>query len=59
MLRSRLLKDMRNTKVIVQVWALGMIGKLFTGPWMTKFYSSLHSNLEMVIFYFSTTPTQS
>ena len=23
-----------------QVWALGVLGKVLTGPWMTRFYSS-------------------
>ena len=33
---------------MAQVWALGIMGKIFSGPWMTKFYSSEMSNLDMV-----------
>ena len=33
---------------MAQVWALAVIGKVFSGPWMTKFYSSAMSNLDMV-----------
>ncbi|GFR83258.1 hypothetical protein ElyMa_005971400 [Elysia marginata] len=47
LLRSRLLNDLKNDKIIAQVWALAVIGKVFTGPWMTKFYSSEMSNLDM------------
>ncbi|KAK3792726.1 hypothetical protein RRG08_064396 [Elysia crispata] len=36
-----------DDKIIVQVWALAVIGKVFTGPWMNKFYSSEMSNLDM------------
>ncbi|GFS12659.1 hypothetical protein ElyMa_006703300 [Elysia marginata] len=44
---SWLKKDMANEKIMAQVWALGVVGKIFTGPWMTKLYSSDMSNLEM------------
>ncbi|GFR66542.1 39S ribosomal protein L46, mitochondrial [Elysia marginata] len=47
LLRSSIMKDLKNEKIMVQVWALGVCGKVFSGPWMTRFYSSQMSNLEM------------
>ena len=37
-----------DDKIVVQVWALAVIGKVFIGPWMNKSYSSEMSNLDMV-----------
>ncbi|GFR77463.1 hypothetical protein ElyMa_005825800 [Elysia marginata] len=47
LLRVNILKDLKNDDIMVQVWALGIVGKLVSGPWMTKFYSSEMSNLSM------------
>ncbi|GFR59865.1 DNA-(apurinic or apyrimidinic site) lyase [Elysia marginata] len=47
LLRASVMKDLRNERIMMQVWALGICGKVFSGPWMTQFYSSRMSNLEM------------
>ncbi|GFR89280.1 hypothetical protein ElyMa_006120400 [Elysia marginata] len=47
LLKSSLIKDLTNESIMAQVWAIALIGKIFTGPWMTKFYSSEMSNLDM------------
>lgn len=47
-MKERLLKDMRNEKILAQVLALGVVGKVFSWPWMTKFYASNVTNLDMV-----------
>ena len=37
-LRSALQKDLINDKLLLQLQALGIIGKLVTGPWMKQLY---------------------
>ena len=39
-LRSALQKDLRNNKLLLQLQALGIIGKLITGPWMQQLYAN-------------------
>ena len=39
-LRSALQKDLRNDKSLLQLQALGIIGKLVTGPWMKQLYGN-------------------
>ncbi|GFR74380.1 hypothetical protein ElyMa_002161200, partial [Elysia marginata] len=45
--RTKILKDLGNGQIMLQIWALAVMGKIFSGPWMSKFYSSTMSNLEM------------
>ena len=47
-LRTALIKDLRNNKILLQLRALGLIGKLVTGPWMHKLYTK--TNLESSTF---------
>ncbi|GFS09121.1 hypothetical protein ElyMa_004774800 [Elysia marginata] len=46
-LKGDLKVDLENPLITVQLQALGLVGKVITGPWMTKFYSN-KSNLDMV-----------
>ena len=48
--RTALLKDLSSPYVQLQLKALGLLGKLLTGPWMTVLYcnKSALSNLEVV-----------
>ena len=39
-LRTALIKDLRNNKILLQLRALGLIGKLVTGPWMHQLYTN-------------------
>ena len=39
-LRSALQKDLRNDKLLLQLQALGIVGKLVTGPWMQQLYGN-------------------
>ena len=39
-LLSALQKDLRNNKLLLQLQALGIIGKLVTGPWMQQLYAN-------------------
>ncbi len=37
-LRASILEDFNSTAGQVEMQVLGLLGKLLTGPWMTKFY---------------------
>ena len=39
-LRTALQKDIRNNRFVLQLRALGLIGKLVTGPWMHQLYTN-------------------
>ena len=39
-LRSALLNDLSGTAAKYELQVLGLLGKLFTGPWMTQFYTA-------------------
>ncbi|GFO36330.1 hypothetical protein PoB_006283500 [Plakobranchus ocellatus] len=47
-LRQAILHDLKLPSLLDQLWALAVIGKAVSGPWMSKFYTSKGSNLEMV-----------
>ena len=48
-LKSALQKDIRNSNLLLQLHALGIIGKLVTGPWMQQLYGNqMVTNLESV-----------
>ena len=48
-LRTALIQDLKNRTIILELRALGLIGKLVTGPWMKHFYASQHmTNLDIV-----------
>ena len=50
-LRTALIKDLRNNKILLQLRALGLIGKLVTGPWMHQLYTNQAiTNLESSTF---------
>ena len=50
-LRSALQKDIRNSKLLLQLHALGIIGKLVTGSWMQQLYGNqMITNLESVSY---------
>ena len=50
-LRTALIKDLRNNKILLQLRALGLIGKLVTGPWMHHLYTNQAiTNLESRTF---------
>ena len=50
-LRTALIKDLRNNKILLQLRALGLIGKLVTGPWMHQLYTNQSiTNLESSTF---------
>ena len=44
-LKPSLLKDFRNPQTKLQLQVLGLIGKLFSGPWMKLFYTSSTSEI--------------
>ena len=48
--KTSLVKDMQNNSILLQLKALGLLGKLLTGPWMTVLYGnkSKSANLGMV-----------
>ena len=48
--RTSLLKDLSNTRIQIQLKALGILGKILTGPWMSVMYRNKDrlSNLEAV-----------
>ena len=46
--KPALIKDLENNDILVELQALGLIGKLVTGPWMTILYSNKLTNLETV-----------
>ena len=39
-LKTALLPDLQNPKILVQLRVLGLFGKVLTGPWMRIFYSN-------------------
>ena len=39
-LRTALLKDLRNINILLHLRALGIIGKMVTGPWMHELYTN-------------------
>ena len=39
-LRTSLVKDLRNINILLQLRALGIIGKMVTGPWMHELYTN-------------------
>ena len=48
-LRTALLNDLHNNLIILQLEALGLIGKFITGPWMRHLYgNSSITNLDVV-----------
>ena len=48
-LRTALIQDLKNRTIILELRALGLIGKLVTRPWMKHFYASQHmTNLDIV-----------
>ena len=49
-LRTSLLADLLNPVVLLQLRALGLLGKIITGPWMVLFYANQakKTHLEMV-----------
>ena len=48
-LRSALQKDIKNDHLFLQLQALGLIGKLVTGPWMKHLYGNQQlSNLDSI-----------
>ncbi|GFN85358.1 hypothetical protein PoB_001186400 [Plakobranchus ocellatus] len=47
-LQQAILHDLKLPSLLDQLWALAVIGKAVSGPWMSKFYISKGSNLEMV-----------
>ena len=48
-LRTSLLKDLRNMNILLQLHALGIIGKMVTGPWMHELYTNAGiSNLDSI-----------
>ena len=50
-LRTALIKDLKNNKILLQLRALGLIGKLVTGPWMHQLYTNQAiTNLESSTF---------
>ena len=54
-LRSALQKDLRNDKSLLQLQALGIIGKLVTGPWMKQLYGNPGiTNLDTLRHIYST-----
>ena len=38
-LRTGLMKELQNDAIVVQLRALGLLGKLLSGPWMQRFYA--------------------
>ncbi|KAG1714585.1 hypothetical protein GQR58_001017 [Nymphon striatum] len=44
-LRTALLADFRSITTITQMQVVGYIGKLLTGPWMMKFYTSFANEI--------------
>ena len=48
-IQTSLLKDLRNMNILLQLCALGIIGKMVTGPWMHEIYTNAGiSNLDSV-----------
>ena len=48
-LRTSLVKDLRNINILLQLRALGIIGKMVTGPWMHELYTNSGiSNLDSI-----------
>ena len=46
-LRLALLNDLKNKHILLQLQALGLLGKVITGPWMQQLYdNSKITNLE-------------
>ena len=42
-------RDLRNINILLQLRALGIIGKMFTGPWMHELYTNTGiSNLDSI-----------
>lgn len=48
--KAAILKDLRNPSILLHPKVLGLMGKLVTGPWMTRFYGSItnKTNLEVI-----------
>ena len=49
-LKQALINDLSNPQILRQLRILGLLGKVFTGPWMVQFYGNkLHlKHLEMI-----------
>ena len=49
-LRTALKKDLENDAIVVQLRALGLLGKQLSGPWMQRFYANKDhlTNLEII-----------
>ena len=45
---SAIVKDLKNQHILVELWALALLGKTVTGPWMREFYAAGKTNLSMV-----------
>ena len=45
-LRAAILKDFKHHHILRQLAVLALLGKLVTGPWMSKFYGT-SSNLDL------------
>ena len=47
--RSALQKDLKNEQILLQLQALGLMGKLVTGPWMQQLYNEHLKNLDSIL----------
>ena len=47
-LREALLADFENKTAQMQMHVLGLFGKLYSGPWMKKFYTSAESGISHI-----------
>ena len=47
---SALQKDLKNEQILLQLQALGLMGKLVTGPWMQQLYNQHLKNLDSILY---------
>ena len=41
---------MKNEQILLQLQALGLMGKLVTGPWMQQLYNQHFKNLDSILY---------
>jgi hypothetical protein len=53
-LKASILNDLKNQLILVDLQALGLWGKVLTGPWMVIFYTedTKRNHFDMVQFFF-------